>query len=511
VVIGRASGSDIRIDHPSISRRHVKLEMGPPMTVEDLGSANGTRLRGALLPPNQTATLDLTEVVEVGAAMAVVQRHSEAPQQRRMLPHEYFETRLEEECARASLQEGVFTLVRLHLDRNDPAAVEEVLAGSLRALDAAGEYGPRDYELLFADTDADEGAEVAERLRAQLERRGIKALARLASYPAHGLSAEALLSHAAGSDQDPPSEPPRSGPMLELERVIERAANSDLTVLLLGETGVGKEVMAERVHHLSPRRDKPLLRLNTAALSETLLESELFGHEKGAFTGAFKAKPGLLEVAAGGTVFLDEIGDLPARLQVKLLRVLEERMVWRVGGLAARPIDVRFVTATHRDLEAAVARGEFRQDLYFRISAVSVVIPPLRERKSEIADLSRSFLAQVSQRLGLGRVPRLSAAALAELMRYSWPGNIRELRNVIERAACLCPTSEIDVAHLPLEKLHREPLAAPTGGDEKSRILRVLAECAGNQTQTAKKLGISRGTLVARLESLGVARPRKGR
>jgi two-component system, NtrC family, response regulator AtoC len=508
VVIGRAADSDIRIDHPSISRRHARLEMGPPMTVEDLGSANGTRLRQALLDPHQPAPLGLTEVIEVGSAMAVVQRHAEAPQQRRMLPHDYFETRLEEECARAAEEDGVFTVVRVHLSRAH--AVEELLAGALRPLDVAGEYGPRDYELLLADADAAEAGEVAERLRSQLEKRGVGATVRLACFPADGLSADALLAHAAGSDDVPPADPPASGPMTELLRVIERAARSDLTVLILGETGVGKEVMAERVHKLSPRRDKPLLRLNTAALSETLLESELFGHEKGAFTGAFKAKPGLLETAAGGTVFLDEIGDLPERLQVKLLRVLEERVVWRVGALSARPIDVRFVAATHRDLEARVAKGEFRQDLYFRISAVSVVIPPLRERRAEIPALAQSFIAHVAARLELPRAPRLTPPALEALCRYSWPGNIRELRNVVERAVCLTTGNELDLAHLPLEKLHKSAAEAPPG-DERSRILQALAECAGNQTQAAKKLGISRGTLVARLESFGIARPRKGK
>jgi transcriptional regulator with AAA-type ATPase domain len=487
VVIGRGAGCDVRVDHPSISRRHARITMGPSMTVEDLGSANGTRLRGKALAANQSAALDLTEVLEVGAAMVVVQRHSDPPQRRRLLPHGYFETRLDEECARG----GVFSLVRLH------GSVEEALLASLRPLDAAGEYGPGEYELLLAGADANEATQVAGRLVKD-------GRFRVASFPRDGKSADALLAHAGGESPSP--SPPKKGPMVELERVLERTAKSDLTVLLLGETGAGKEVMAERVHRLSPRRARPLLKLNTAALPETLLESELFGHEKGAFTGALKDKPGLLETAAGGTVFLDEIGDLPERLQVKLLRVLEERAVWRVGGLSPRPIDVRFVAATHRDLDAAVAEGKFRQDLYFRISAVSIVIPPLRQRSAEIPELARQFAAQAAERFGVA-APRLSPAALDELLRYAWPGNIRELRNVVERAVCLCTGREIGVEQLPLEKLRRQQVAERSD-PERARIIEALEEFAGNQTHAAKKLGISRGTLVARLRSLGIRRPR---
>jgi len=315
--------------------------------------------------------------------------------------------------------------------------------------------------------------------------------------------------------------------MQQLYRLVERVAASDISVLLLGETGSGKEVMAEAIHSRSPRASKPLLRLNCAALSESLLESELFGHEKGAFTGADKSKPGLLETAEGGTVFLDEIGEMPAPLQAKLLRVLEERMVTRVGGLRPKPIDVRFISATHRDLGAESSRGRFRQDLFFRLNGISLVIPPLRERPSEIEALARAFLAA-----GLAPgapEPTLSPAAVAALKAHPWPGNVRELRNVMGRAMVLSGGGTIEPEHLNLEpprpapRLEPAPAAAPSQAAampegplsqaidalEKQRILDALERCAGNQSRAAKMLGISRGTLLARLDAFGIPRPRK--
>ncbi|HYH99387.1 sigma 54-interacting transcriptional regulator [Hyalangium sp.] len=323
--------------------------------------------------------------------------------------------------------------------------------------------------------------------------------------------------------------------MQQLYRLVDRVAASDISVLLLGETGSGKEVMAEAIHTRSPRASKPLLRLNCAALSESLLESELFGHEKGAFTGADKSKPGLLETAEGGTVFLDEIGEMPATLQAKLLRVLEERMVTRVGGLRPKPIDVRFLSATHRDLGSESSRGRFRQDLFFRLNGISLVIPPLRERPGEIEALARAFLAAG---LAAGAPePTLSPAAIAELKAHPWPGNVRELRNVMGRALVLSGGSTIEPEHLKLEPPRptqapagvpapapapatpsvSAPVATPEGGPlsaaidalEKQRILDALERCAGNQSRAAKMLGISRGTLLSRLDAFGIARPRK--
>jgi len=318
-----------------------------------------------------------------------------------------------------------------------------------------------------------------------------------------------------------------------MERVldlVDRVADSPISVLLLGETGVGKELVAEAVHRASGRASKPFLKINCGALSPALLESELFGHERGAFTGADRAKAGLLESADGGTVFLDEIGELPMPLQVKLLRVLEERQVLRVGGLAPRPFDVRFVAATNRDLRAEVERGTFRQDLYYRLNAITLAIPPLRDRPSEILPLAEHFVAVASQPKRAS-VPAIGREVRDALSRYGWPGNVRELRNVMERAVLLAGDGDIEVGHLPPELLETESatLARPAGAEpsgapgppprvslrseveevERRRIVEALEQCVGNQTRAAEVLGMPRRTLVAKLKQYGIPRPRK--
>jgi DNA-binding NtrC family response regulator len=312
--------------------------------------------------------------------------------------------------------------------------------------------------------------------------------------------------------------------MQRLDELARCVAVGSISVLLIGETGSGKEILAETIHAYSARADKPFLRLNCASLSETLLESELFGYERGAFTGATQGKPGLLEVADGGTVLLDEIGDMPQALQAKLLRVLEDRKVTRVGGIKAKPIDVRFLSATNRDLEADIRRGTFRADLYYRINGVHLRIPPLRERRTEIEALARFFATNVSRQAGTS-APSISQPALDRLQQHGWPGNVRELRNVIERAALLCGGDEISVEHLQLEDAGSLPWSAgvvpapastpsvdtlPVGEDlERCRIVDTLARCGGNQTQAAKVLGIARNTLLARLTKYGLPRPKK--
>jgi two-component system response regulator AtoC len=311
-----------------------------------------------------------------------------------------------------------------------------------------------------------------------------------------------------------------SAAMRELHALVRRVAPGTISVLITGETGVGKEVLAQAVHCASRRASRPFLQLNCAALTETLLESELFGHERGSFTGATAAKQGLLETADGGTVFLDEIGELPMSTQVKLLRVLEERVVLPVGGLRPRPIDVRFIAATNRDLEAEIARGAFREDLYFRLNGVSLAIPPLRERVDEIAELAGAFIATAWCMLGRDDAPPvLSGAALALLESYAWPGNIRELRNFVERAVLLCAAGAIGPEHLPTDRIRahanrrslQETVKREVELVEKQQILAALDYCAGNQTHAAKLLGISRATLVNRLNAYAIKRPRKPR
>ena len=319
--------------------------------------------------------------------------------------------------------------------------------------------------------------------------------------------------------------------MQRVHRILARVAPDDVSVLLLGETGVGKELLAESVHRGSLRASGPLLRLNCAAMSDSLFESELFGHEKGAFTGAVAQKVGLLESARGGTVFLDEIGELPLGLQSKLLRALEQRVVRRVGGRVDIPIDVRFVSATNRDLEAESARGTFRSDLYFRLSGFTVRVPPLRERLDELPALATTILASAARERSIA-VPTLSPAALAALGAHPWPGNVRELKNVLVQALILCEGQVIDVPDLPLDEMRaRARSLAEIGGGRPSapsevppappaavgavdptlraRIEAALQSTAGNQTEAARLLGISRRTLIHRLEELGIARPRK--
>jgi len=415
VSLGRDETNDVPIEHPSVSRQHAVLSLGPPLVIEDLGSANGTS-------------------VHEKSALA-----------------------------------GTSKTERLKRLRNE---AQEIAIGASVLLGAVSVVVRRQAPL------APEGVIVADP------------------------STRALYAQA------------------------ERAAQALINVLLLGETGAGKEVLARFIHRRSPRRERPFLALNCAAFSESLLESELFGHEKGAFTGAVQSRPGLFESAEGGTLFLDEVGELPPVMQVKLLRVIEERAVLRVGGRTPRAVDVRFVAATNRDLEAEVRAGRFREDLFYRLDGLTLSIPPLRERPAELELLARSFVLTASRQLE--RAPlALSDEALRALAAYRWPGNVRELKNVIDRAVVLCADSSIGLEHLPAALTTRAPahplppeerpaavevdrgrFEAQVESLERARIVEALGRCGGNQTQAAKLLGIARRTLVARLVELGIPRPR---
>jgi transcriptional regulator with GAF, ATPase, and Fis domain len=285
---------------------------------------------------------------------------------------------------------------------------------------------------------------------------------------------------------------PKLAPLLD---TLKRLAPGDLTVLVLGETGVGKDVFAELVHRASPRARAPFVRIHGAALSPRLFESELFGHEKGAFTGASTKKRGLLDVADGGTVLLDEIGEISKEMQVKLLRVLEDRRVLPVGGTRPHTVDVRFVAATNRDLEAEVRAGRFREDLYFRLSGATLRVPPLRERADDVLVLARRFLARASN----GQRHTFDTDAEAALLRHPFPGNVRELRLTVERAAALADGATVREPDLALE-----PLVPETTQDAVD-LLAVLDACAGNQSEAARRLGMPRRTFAARVAAL---RPR---
>jgi two-component system response regulator AtoC len=329
--------------------------------------------------------------------------------------------------------------------------------------------------------------------------------------------------------------------------IVREFARGPSNLLITGETGVGKEVLAATLHELSGRSG-PLIAINCAALAESLLESELFGHERGAYTGAVSQRAGLIEAADQGTVFLDEVGELPPATQAKLLRVIERREITRLGSARPIAVDVRFLAATHRDLAEAVAARRFREDLFFRLDGVTLVVPPLRERAGQIAPLALRFLAAAQSTARPTAPPgQLSAEVIDALRRHRWPGNVRELKAVIERAVVLARGGPIEVRHLvfgrtaapstapppgaPVETadapLARGEVAAlgpaaigPSAGrpatspdddpDERARIIAALAACAGNQTRAAKLLGISRTTMVTKLRIYQIPRPTRG-
>jgi transcriptional regulator with GAF, ATPase, and Fis domain len=293
---------------------------------------------------------------------------------------------------------------------------------------------------------------------------------------------------------------------------VKRVAPSDATVLIRGESGTGKELIARAIHYNSLRAAGPLVSLNCAALPEQLLESELFGHEKGAFTSAVSQRKGRFELADGGSIFLDEIGDLSAALQVKLLRVLQERQFERLGGTRTLRVDVRVLAATHRDLEGGLKSGAFREDLYYRLNVVAITVPPLRERREDIPSLLDHFLARFAQK-NRRTVTGLTAGARDALMRYDYPGNVRELENIIERAVLLCRGSVIDLEDLPValrpgERRPEAPLPKSLpevlADIERQAIQSALERSGGVQTRAAEDLGISERVLRYKMHKYGL-------
>jgi DNA-binding NtrC family response regulator len=412
VVIGRAPDCDVVVEHRAMSRRHAILHLGAKVTVQDLGSTNGTRVGREQRSGGEPMRLEEGESFHIGPFSFLLVRASPA------------------------------------------AALSTSRSG---------------HGLLRIDNPTFESA----------------------------------------------------------TPLLRDVAASAATVLIQGETGVGKELLADTVHRLSGRRG-PLVRVNCAALSANLIESELFGHEKGAFTGAITAKEGLFEAAQGGSVFLDEIGELPLDLQAKLLRVLEANEATRLGATRPIKIDARYIAATNRDLAAEVAAGRFRSDLYYRLDGITLRIPPLRERRELILPLAMGFLC--AGRSSSERAPRLDPDAMAALEQHAWPGNVRELKAVVERAVLLARGGPIGLRHLTLGKAAAvvgptvtrapSPPAPEAASDpallglsaaelaERAKIIEVLDACAGNQTRAAKALGLSRTTFVTRLGLYRIPRPR---
>jgi DNA-binding NtrC family response regulator len=377
---------------------------------------------------------------------------------------------------------------------SDPEALVVVMTAfpELRTAIASLKAGAYDYINKPFDLDELRGL-----VRRALETRRLRLeVARLKVSAVHAASVEGMVGQS-----------PEFVAMLEVTRKI--AAAGRVPVLIRGESGTGKERIAQAVHSLSPRAEGPWVTLNCSALAEGLLESEMFGHERGAFTDAKSMKRGLLELAHGGTLFLDEIGDLALALQPKLLRAIETQSFRRVGGQKELKVDVRFVAATNRDLDAMVRSGAFREDLYYRLNVGSIDVPPLRARRADVLPLARYFLAQAGVAMGL-HDPVLDPSTHPLLERYPWPGNARELRNVMERALILSGGAPILPAHLPREvaapavaEPAGEAVLVPLAEAERRHVRCVLEACGGNKTQAAKLLGISRVTLRNKLAEYG--------
>jgi two-component system, NtrC family, response regulator HydG len=297
--------------------------------------------------------------------------------------------------------------------------------------------------------------------------------------------------------------------MQRLFELIENVALSDAPVMIQGQSGTGKELVARAIHDVSLRRGNPFVKVNCAALNENLLESELFGHVKGAYTGADRSRAGRFEMAHEGTIFLDEIGDIPLKTQVKLLRVLEEKEIERVGDHKSIPVDVRIISATNRDLDSLIAQDVFREDLFFRINVFPLRCPALSERKEDIPMIVQNFIEQNMKKSGK-KILGLTSEAMEKLMAYSWPGNVRELRNAIEYAFVLCSGGWIEAGHLPVKIVHPETRAQknspahPENTKEREQLIRVLRQVSGNQSEAARILEVSRVTIWKRIRKYGI-------
>jgi DNA-binding NtrC family response regulator len=546
LTIGRSSRCAVRIGDPIASREHARLHVdmtggAPKLSIEDLGSANGTRVREVAIAAGAPTEIAIGEGVLIGSTVVMVLPNRAPSGLQRLWSHASFGARVDEACALAATSAGRVALARVRF--GGPASWTRILPALARVLVAEhgiAVYGPKDYEILFLGMREEDVRATMDRLMSALAADGLDARGAVAFHPKNGRTFDALIESANALLKLRPGVAPAREPavaisdgMRRVHDMATKVAGAQINVLIRGETGVGKDVLARLIHRTSPRADKPFLALNCAGLPDTLLESELFGHAKGTFTGATSAKQGLLETADGGTVFLDEIGDMPIAIQARLLRVIEDRQIRPLGTVGTRAINIRFLAATNKDLDDAVARGTFRQDLMFRLNGVTLQIPPLRQRRDEIATLAKTFAADASREMGRDPELTVSDDALAVLLAHDWPGNIRELRNVIERAVVLCEGADILPDNLELsagagaaaERVSAElagratptglPRALPNLSDpmrmaERQRILDALQACASNQTRAAQMLGMPRRTFVSKLDYYQIPRPQKG-
>ncbi len=536
LLVGRGADAGLQLTDLSVSRRHVEVEPckgGARVTVLGRASsfAHGGRLcHEAVLGPGDRFVIGETSLTLVRGRQASVAADGEITK---------IEALLDDAAVEARGLAALFSLGEALEEARDRPAIDEAVRGwAARALAITAELKrgralAQDDETSCRRLAADtwelilplRGVET-QFLRVVVEARSLgRELHRLLAVAARMISASLValgrLERARESELDLRrmalgSATTFLGSTPEAERIaqlIPRLARSDVTTLIQGETGVGKSFLARIIHELSPRCDEPFRVVNCAAIPAELIESELFGHERGAFTGAHQRRMGAFEAAGRGTLLLDELGDLPLRSQPKLLRVLEERRFERVGSNEVLSLEARVLVATHRDLEAMVLEGSFRSDMYYRISALTVQVPALRDRVGDVPLLAERFLADMGPGLGR-RVSQISSAALEALQAYPWPGNARELRNVLEHAVVLGDGDTIEVSDLPprvAELARPSRLAAQEGMDvrlpmplavlERKAIAAALETCEGNRTRAAKLLGINRATLYKKLKS----------
>jgi two-component system response regulator AtoC len=549
ILIGRGTEADLAIHEPAASRRHATLTVAEgQVQLTDLGSMNGTYVNGERLVGQRP--LLAGDTITIGAAMMILYLPPGAAPGRQFTDAPTLRRKLQEELERARLFDRALSVVALQfLASVDRDSVARRVDGGLRSVDATGWLSATELVAVLPEVDEDDAAETTRRLLGAVNVLGLEARGGFAVYPTSACDSDALLAAARGAARgasrgdvaDPDAaarveigdrrvvvaDPATVG----LMDLIRRLARTDLPVLVQGETGVGKENAAYALHWWSARQAAPFVAVNCATFTETLVESELFGSEKGAFSGAVTSRPGLLESAAGGTIFFDEIGELPRALQPKLLRVLETKRAMRVGGTKERELDVRVVAATNRNLREEVKAGRFREDLLFRLNAATVVLPPLRNRPREIAVLARTFLGDACRRLAVtGK--SFSGPSLHALTSYPWPGNVRELKNVVEYLAATSAEDLIDESAVrarlavlepePLPSAPEEPPPAPVRRNtpatfapiadevrelERRRMTEALEASGWVQTRAAELIGMPLRTFQQKAKQYGLKRP----
>ena len=545
VVIGRAQTADLRIEDRSASRHHAQLTVkGDAVSISDLNSQNGTFVNGeklagdrVLATGDQIVILGTTIILHASTTPVVISQALDGPR---------FASRIGDEIDRAIRYERTLSLACLLWPAPvDRGQVERVLTRQLRRIDAFAWHSDRSVHVLLAEVGRDIAQTISKRVMDALAAHPDVRIG-LVSCPQDGADADALIASAYNAAQTAkPGEIAATGTAhqtltigdakvivadpacVRLYALIERLAPVDLPVLITGETGCGKELAARAIHALSRRRGRALVSLNCAAIQETLVESELFGHERGAFSGAVASKLGLLEAATESTLFLDEVGELSLTVQAKLLRVLETSRVTRVGDTREREVHVRIVAATNRDLEADIAAGRFRQDLYFRLSGAALHLPPLRDRPRELRLLTQQFLDEACTRTNRAAMT-ISEPAMQLLLSHTWPGNVRELRNLIQYIAAAYADNVVLPQHIkerwqaaPQSPTPEPAAAAAAGGQpfrpiadeirelEIGRIRAALEATGGNQTKAAQLLSMPLRTFFDRIKAYNLS-PRKG-